>query len=154
MGDDLNQRVKELRKYLKMTQKEFAKALGITQSAVSWIEIGGNAVTDQTIKTICTIFNVSEQWLRTGNLPMLNESNTFSLDKFIEERKGTDLEKEIVRTYFELDPDIRKILLEHFKNNLSLSENRKDDLVASLPNTEQEFEKENPPIDLLKEDFG
>lgn len=154
MGDDLNQRVKELRKYLKMTQKEFAKALGITQSAVSWIEIGGNAVTDQTIKTICTIFNVSEQWLRTGNLPMLNESNTFSLDKFIEERKGTDLEKEIVRTYFELDPDIRKILLEHFKNNLSLSENRKDDLVASLPNMEQEFEKENPPIDLLKEDFG
>lgn len=134
----MNQRVRELRKKLKMTQKEFATALGITQSAVSWIEIGGNAVTDQTVKAICTIFNVSENWLRNGLLPIFNQPNAFSLDKFIEDRGGTDLELEIVKTYFELDPEIRKAILSHFKEKFTPSSY--DNLYDSVPDTAEELE--------------
>lgn len=151
---NINERIKQLRKEAGLNQRQFASKLGLTQSGVSYMEQSGSTVADSTIKTICSILNLNENWLRNGIGPMKLEPKGFSLDDFIDERKGTDLEKEIVRTYFELDPDIRKILLEHFKNNLSLSENKNDDLVASLPNTEQEFEKENPPIDLLKEDLG
>lgn len=151
---NINERIKQLRKEAGLNQRQFASKLGLTQSGVSYMEQSGSTVADSTIKTICSILNLNENWLRNGIGPMKLEPKGFSLDDFIDERKGTDLEKEIVRTYFELDPDIRKILLEHLKNNLSLSENKNDDLVASLPNTEQEFEKENPPIDLLKEDLG
>lgn len=151
---NINERIKQLRKEAGLKQRQFASKLGLTQSGVSYMEQSGSTVADSTIKTICSILNLNENWLRNGIGPMKLEPKGFSLDDFIDERKGTDLEKEIVRTYFELDPDIRKILLEHLKNNLSLSENKNDDLVASLPNTKQEFEKENPPIDLLKEDLG
>lgn len=151
---NINERIKQLRKEAGLNQRQFASKLGLTQSGVSYMEQSGSTVADSTIKTICSILNLNENWLRNGIGPMKLEPKGFSLDDFIDERKGTDLEKEIVRTYFELDPDIRKILLEHLKNNLSLSENKNDDLVASLPNTKQEFEKENPPIDLLKEDLG
>lgn len=151
---NINERIKQLRKEAGLNQRQFASKLGLTQSGVSYMEQSGSTVADSTIKTICSILNLNENWLRNGIGPMKLEPKGFSLDDFIDERKGTDLEKEIVRTYFELDPDIRKILLEHLKNNLSLSKNKNDDLVASLPNTKQEFEKENPPIDLLKEDLG
>lgn len=151
---NINERIKQLRKEAGLNQRQFASKLGLTQSGVSYMEQSGSTVADSTIKTICSILNLNENWLRNGIGPTKLEPKGFSLDDFIDERKGTDLEKEIVRTYFELDPDIRKILLEHLKNNLSLSKNKNDDLVASLPNTKQEFEKENPPIDLLKEDLG
>uniref|UniRef100_UPI0006D213DA hypothetical protein n=1 Tax=Clostridium sp. NkU-1 TaxID=1095009 RepID=UPI0006D213DA len=47
---------------------------------------------------------------------MIIEPETFSLDNFIKERGGTDLEKEIIKTYFELDPEMRKAIFDHFKN--------------------------------------
>ena len=46
---------------------------------------------------------------------MYIQPDTFSLDNFIKEKGGTELEKEIVKTYFELDPEIRKAVMDHFK---------------------------------------
>ena len=66
----MNKRIKELRKYLQYNQKQFADALGIAQTSVSFLEREGSNVTEQNIKTICTVFNVREEWLRegTGNI--------------------------------------------------------------------------------------
>ena len=62
----MNERVKELRKYLGLTQDEFGEKLGIKKSAVSKIEKSENGVTDQMFKSICREFNVNEEWLRDG----------------------------------------------------------------------------------------
>ena len=43
----MNERIKELRKYLHLTQDEFGEKLGIKKSAVSKIEKGENGATDQ-----------------------------------------------------------------------------------------------------------
>jgi len=43
------------------------------------------------------------------------EPNTFSLDDFAKAHGATDLDMEIVKTYFELDPNTRKTLVEHFR---------------------------------------
>jgi transcriptional regulator with XRE-family HTH domain len=59
-------RIKELRKALKLNQSEFAERLKLTQTSLSMIELGKNALTDKNIKLICMIFNVNEHWLRTG----------------------------------------------------------------------------------------
>ena len=60
-------RLKQLRKMLGINQTEFAQNLGITQTAYSMIENGINPLSDRHIKVICSIFNVSEQWLRNGD---------------------------------------------------------------------------------------
>ena len=115
----LNERIKELRKRSGLSQKGLAEKIGISQRSVSWGEQPGNNVPDSTIKTICMAFNVNEDWVRYGTEPMYIQPDTFSLDNFIKEKGGTELEKEIVKTYFELDPEIRRTAVEFFKRQKS-----------------------------------
>ncbi len=68
----MNKRVKELRKVLNLSQKEFADKLQITQAGLSKIEVGGSILTERNIKTISEKFNVNEDWLRNGNEPIFN----------------------------------------------------------------------------------
>lgn len=63
---DIKDRVKELRKKLNLTLKEFGEKIGVQSSAVSKWERGENNVPDQVIKSICREFDVSETWIRTG----------------------------------------------------------------------------------------
>ncbi len=62
----INQRLKDLRKNMKLNQKEFGAAIQLGQGAVSWMEQEGNTITDQNVKVICDTFKVNEDWLRTG----------------------------------------------------------------------------------------
>lgn len=67
----MNERVKELRKFLGFSGEKFGERLGVTKTAISLIESGKNNITDQMVKSICREFGVSEEWLRTGEGEML-----------------------------------------------------------------------------------
>lgn len=60
------ERIRELRKALKLTLDRFGERVGVKKSALSQIENGKSGVTDQMIKLICREFDVSETWIRTG----------------------------------------------------------------------------------------
>lgn len=141
----INERIKFLRKEKGLNQKQFASLLGITQSGASYMEQPGNNVSDSSIKSICTICNVNEEWLRNGVEPIHIEPDTFSLDEFVKQRGATDLEKQIVKTYFDLDPDIRGILVDHFRKGLATAiiENP----AITIPDTPDELEAQCPPVD-------
>lgn len=62
----MNKRIKFLRKKLEMTQTEFAQKIGLSQNYVWMIERGDRCPSDRTIADICREFDVSEDWLRTG----------------------------------------------------------------------------------------
>ena len=65
----MNNRVKAIRKAQpkkQATLEKFGEPLGLKKSALSLIESGKNALTEQNIKAICRVYNVSEDWLRTG----------------------------------------------------------------------------------------
>lgn len=62
----MNNRIKELRKELKLTQQAFADAIGISKSTIEAYEYRNVKVTDRSVKDICRVFHVSEDWLRTG----------------------------------------------------------------------------------------
>lgn len=62
----MDERIKELRKALGLTQQKFADAIGVRQNTVAQYEMGRNPPTDTVITLICREFNVSEEWLRTG----------------------------------------------------------------------------------------
>lgn len=63
----INERVKEVRKYLGLTLEKFGQPLGLKKSGLSLIENGINNVSEQLIKSICREYSVDENWLRTGN---------------------------------------------------------------------------------------
>jgi transcriptional regulator with XRE-family HTH domain len=60
------ERLVTLRKVLGLNQREFAKHLGITATAVSMIEVGHNSLSERNTQLICKIFKVNDAWLRTG----------------------------------------------------------------------------------------
>ena len=62
----MNERLKELRKYLNLSQKVFAEKLGITDSGLSNLESGKRNLTEQMIISICREFNVNRAWLVEG----------------------------------------------------------------------------------------
>ena len=62
----MNSRIRELRKALNLSQKEFAQKIGLKQNAISYMEKAGATITEQNIKVICSQFDVNEHWLRTG----------------------------------------------------------------------------------------
>lgn len=62
----MEERIKELRKALGLTQQEFSGRIGVKRNTIAQYESGRNAPIDAVITLICREFNVSETWLRTG----------------------------------------------------------------------------------------
>lgn len=69
----INQRVREVRQKLNMSQAKFAKALSMSNGYIAGIELEHNKVNDRIVKLICFTFHVSEEWLRTGEGAMFEE---------------------------------------------------------------------------------
>ena len=62
----MQNRVKELRSALALSQDAFGEKIGYKGAAVSLWEAGKRTIPDSAIKSICREFRVSETWLRTG----------------------------------------------------------------------------------------
>lgn len=146
---ELHERIKELRKnYLHMSQTDFGEKLGVSRSVINNIERNVLARPDQKLslmKLICSEFNVNEEWLLNGTEPMFVQPDTFSLDDFVKSKGATGLELEIVKTYFELDPEIRRTAMEHFKRRLAAAVAADPALI--VPDSEEELEAQCPPVD-------
>ena len=140
----MNERIKKLRKTLGLTLEKFGERLGVKRNSVSQWENGINNVSDQVRKSICREFGVNEEWLLSGSGPMFIQSSTFSLDEFVKSRGASDLELDIMKAYFDLEPDVRKMIIEHFKSRLATP---KHDLFDNVPDTPEELEKRFPPVD-------
>lgn len=70
----MNERLKELRNHLNLTQSAFGANIGLTPGAVSKIESGTRTPADSTLKLICATYHVNYLWLTQGEGPMLEEA--------------------------------------------------------------------------------
>lgn len=62
----MNERIKELRRSLGLTQDEFGGRIGITKSSVSTMESGRSNPSEQTLRSMVREFGASYLWLTTG----------------------------------------------------------------------------------------
>ena len=62
----MDERIKELRKALGLTQQKFADGMGVKQNTIAQYESGRNEPLDAVITLICRTYGVNETWLRTG----------------------------------------------------------------------------------------
>ena len=85
------ERIKILRKTLKLTQQAFAETLGVSRDTIANVEGGRIEIKDIFILSICREFNVNENWLRTGEGEMFIE---LSRDEQIAEFVGRTLSTE------------------------------------------------------------
>ena len=109
----MNERVKELRKALGLSGEKFGESLGVKSPAIYKLENGTTKLTDQMIKLICLTYNVNEEWLRTGQGSMFNETKDEFLAELKRQHNLSDFQVELVKTYLEL-PDKDKDSIDKF----------------------------------------
>lgn len=76
----MNERIRKLRRYLDLTQKEFGERIGVKGNTVATYEGGRNDPIDSVVSLICKEFGVNEAWLRTGEGEMFAPAPTNELD--------------------------------------------------------------------------
>lgn len=140
----MNERIKTIRINAGLTQQQFADRIKVKRNTVATYEMGRSIPSDSAIALICREFGVNENWLRNGIEPIYISSTTFNLDEFVKSRGASDLELDIMKAYFDLEPDVRKMIIEHFKNRLATP---KRDLFDDVPDTPEELERRFPPVD-------
>lgn len=70
----MNERIKQVRKYYGLTQKEFAEKLNVPRNTIGGYEAGKSNPSNAAVNNICREFEVNKSWLRTGEGEMLNEN--------------------------------------------------------------------------------
>lgn len=96
----IGERIKHLRKILNLSQVDFAKLIFLSQSRLSEIEKGKGSPSGPTIKAICEVFGVSENWLLTGEGEMFVKK-----PRWLEEKEEMEaIAKEIGATIVEPVP--------------------------------------------------
>ena len=96
----MKDRIKALRERLEKSQDEFGKDIGLTRNYISLIENGQRNLSDQSIKVLCSLYNVNENWLRTGNGEM-----------FVPETKDEQISKMLADVLKCEDSDFKKRLI-------------------------------------------
>ena len=103
----INERIKELRKSLKMNQTDFARKIGISQTNLSWLEQDGHNVMERNVKQISSSFNVREEWLRTGIGEKFRQN---PLEEFFKDPTLDEIDKQILKSYIEMNPNQRQYI--------------------------------------------
>jgi len=107
LKDNINQRIKDVRKVLGLTQQDFANDLKISQSHAGAIELGSRKIPERIIKMISFTYKVNENWLKTGKGEMFHKSTDEKINR-------------LVNIFNELPPDFQDFALLHLDRLLDL----------------------------------
>ena len=77
----VNERIKELRCTLKLSQRAFSKAVYISNGYLADIELGHNKVKDRLIHLISSAFSVNKHWLLTGEGRIFNDTSEEKIER-------------------------------------------------------------------------
>lgn len=112
----MNKRIRKLRNNLGLTLEKFGKNLGVGKTAISKIEKGENALTDQMFTAICNVNwdgkYVNGEWLRTGEGDMFKKDSGDELKILAEKYKMSDMEYTFLKEYFKLPQNKRETFFE------------------------------------------
>lgn len=115
-GDKMNERIKILRKTLKLSGEKFGEKLGVKRSAISDLETGRNNLSEQMLLAICREYNVNEKWLRNGEGEMFIETKESFLENISKQYSLDDLDIKIIESYLNLSPDGREFIKNYIKS--------------------------------------
>lgn len=93
---EMKDRIVSIRKESGLTQEEFGKELNLSQNYVWMLESGKRAPSARTIIDLCKKFQISEEWLRTGEgemkAPMTKQAEIATITAQLFHKEETDPE--------------------------------------------------------------
>jgi transcriptional regulator with XRE-family HTH domain len=146
---EIGDRLKEIRKTLKLTQAEFGEKMGLKPTAIGQMESGARNVTDRTLILLEEKHNVNSDYLLYGEGEMFVQPNTFSLDEYAKTNGLTERDRVIIREFMALDPGAKDAVYNMLEKVFFSEEwhgNKQIDYYNEITRDPDEFEKEFPPI--------
>lgn len=110
----MKERIKKARESIGLTQSQFAKAINVSRSYVSYLECGEREPSDRTVSDIVRVCSVNETWLRTGEGPMKPDKSDEHYDvdsamaEIASERDLSQLEFNFAKAYLRLPVEERR----------------------------------------------
>lgn len=108
----MNERIKELRKTLKISQEKFGARIKISGASVSKIESGENNPSEQTLSLIISEFNVSESWLRDGVGDMF-KSSSCEAERLVKKYSFPEIVGKLLTVYEGLNSNQQEAVLDY-----------------------------------------
>ena len=119
MDKDMNDRVLSIRKHFNLSQEKFGKSIGVSGSAISYIESYERPVSDRLIVSISLAYNVNETWLRTGTGKMFNECDN-ELEYYLGQisADSDEFKRSLIKSICKLTPEewetLKKVVTETY----------------------------------------
>lgn len=107
----LSNRIKSIRKALKLSQREFGEKLGVSRDVISNIEYNRVSPKELLLRHICEMYNVNQHWLETGEGEMFN-SDLNEVGKY----------NEAFQIFKSLHPDFQDYALDQIKKLVELQD--------------------------------
>lgn len=105
----MQNRIKELRKYLNLTQAAFGEKIAVKPNTITNYETGLRVPSDSVVRSICREFGVSEMWLRTGEGEMFpprdNMEDLLYLSGRFFSSEPTEFQQRFARMMYSLTPE-------------------------------------------------
>lgn len=95
----MQNRIKAVRSYYKMTQMQFGSKLGVKGNTITSYETGTRVPSDSIIMSICREFGINRAWLETGEGEMLAETTSRTLDRIRERYGASDIFRAMLDVY-------------------------------------------------------
>lgn len=124
----MNERIRQLRKFLDMTQQEFSDRLGVARNNIAGYETGKRSPSNAVISLICREFKVNEVWLRTGEggdenmFSRISSDDKYSLSLGKLTIEQNEFVKNAVNYLANTDPEKLRIIEEFMKSCLGIEE--------------------------------
>ena len=112
----MKDRIREVREHFGLSMEKFGSRIGIGKASISLLESGKNNPSVQTITLICREFGVNEQWLRTGEGELFEQTRASVLDRLSTEYDLSREQRSVIEAFLDLDPQERDVILKYVHN--------------------------------------
>ena len=146
----MKDRIREVREHFGLSMEKFGSRIGIGKASISLLESGKNNPSVQTITLICREFGVNEQWLRTGEGEMFEQTRASVLDRLSTEYDLSREQRSVIEAFLDLDPQERDVILKYVHNVFDRSAKSADQSTA-IPDKEAQRIAESDEFKALRE---
>lgn len=146
----MKDRIREVREHFGLSMEKFGSRIGICKASISLLESGKNNPSVQTITLICLEFGVNEQWLRTGEGEMFEQTRASVLDRLSTEYDLSREQRSVIEAFLDLDPQERDVILKYVHNVFDRSAKSADQSTA-IPDKEAQRIAESDEFKALRE---
>ena len=112
----INNRIKEIRKYLGYSQTKLGEILGVSRDVVNNLENGRLKRPEQKdplYQLLCRKLNVNEHWLRTGEGDPFPETTDNIVQFAAAHPDMSDVDKALMESYFDLSDEQKDVFLQY-----------------------------------------